>query len=162
MFEEARSRLGKAGYAAYEVSNFAQPGFEARHNLNYWHAGPYLGIGAGAHSHEPGGRGARRWWNEKDPALYASRALRTGGAFVHEETLGPRQAAGEFVFLHLRTSEGVDEDVFRSRFGSPLDEAFPEAVRLLADGLLERRAHRRLALSPRGLLVADSVFAGFL
>ncbi|HSD10020.1 MAG TPA: radical SAM family heme chaperone HemW [Candidatus Binatia bacterium] len=162
MFEEARSRLGNAGYRAYEVSNFARPGFEARHNLNYWHAGPYLGIGAGAHSHEPRGRGARRWSNERDPALYASRALRSGRAIVHEETLGPRQAAGEFVFLHLRTSEGVGEEAFRARFGLPLEETFPGTVRLLADGLLERRADRRLALSPRGLLVADSVFASFV
>jgi oxygen-independent coproporphyrinogen-3 oxidase len=162
MFEEARRRLGDAGYRAYEVSNFAQPGFEARHNLNYWHAGPYLGIGAGAHSHEPGASGAQRWSNEKDPALYASRALRSGGAVVHEETLGPRQAAGEFVFLHLRTSEGVDADAFHRRFGFTLEATFPEAAQLLADGLLERRADRRLALSPRGLLVADSVFASFL
>jgi oxygen-independent coproporphyrinogen-3 oxidase len=162
MFEEARRRLGNAGYRAYEVSNFARPGFEARHNLNYWHAGPYLGIGAGAHSHEPGGRGARRWSNEKDPALYASRALRSGAAVVYEETLGPRQAAGEFLFLHLRTSEGVDEEAFHRRFRLPLEETFPETVHLLTDGLLERRADRRLALSPRGLLVADSVFASFL
>ena len=162
MFEEARSRLGDAGYRAYEVSNFARPGFEARHNLNYWHAGPYLGIGAGAHSHEPRGSGARRWSNERDSAVYASHALRSGGAVVHEETLGPRQAAGEFVFLHLRTSEGVGEDAFHARFGSPLEETFPEAVRLLADGFLERRADRRLSLSPRGLLVADSVFASFV
>jgi oxygen-independent coproporphyrinogen-3 oxidase len=162
MFEEARSRLGEAGYRAYEVSNFARPGFEARHNLNYWRAGPYLGIGAGAHSHEPYGRGARRWSNERDPALYASLALRCGRAVVQEETLGPRQAAGEFVFLHLRTSEGVGEEMFRARFGAPLEEAFPDAERLLADGLLERRADRRLALSWRGLLIADSVFASFV
>src|SRR5262249_9015082 len=121
-----------------------------------------LGIGAGAHSHEPGSRGARRWSNEKDPALYASRALRSGGAVVHEEALGPRQAAGEFMFLHLRTSEGGDEDALHRRFGRQLEETFAEVVHLLADGLLERRADRRLALSPRGLLVADSVFASFL
>jgi oxygen-independent coproporphyrinogen-3 oxidase len=162
MFEEARSRLGNAGYRAYEVSNFARPGFEARHNRNYWHAGPYLGIGAGAHSHEPRGSCARRWSNEKDPALYASRALRSGGAVVRQETLGPRKTAGEFVFLHLRTSEGVGEEAFRARFGSPLEETFPEVEQLLGDGLLERHADRRLALSPRGLLLADSVFATFV
>jgi oxygen-independent coproporphyrinogen-3 oxidase len=161
MFEEARSRLAGAGYRAYEVSNFARPGFESTHNLNYWHAGPYLGVGSGAHSHEPRGRGARRWSNERDSALYTSRALQSGRAVVHEEALGPQQAAGEFVFLHLRTTEGVGEDAFRARFGSPLEETYPEVLRLLADGLLERRPDRRVALSPRGLLVADSVFASF-
>jgi oxygen-independent coproporphyrinogen III oxidase len=66
------------------------------------------------------------------------------------------------VFLHLRTSEGVGEEAFHGRFGTPLEETFPETMQLLADGLLERRADRRLALSRRGLLVADSVFASFV
>ena len=66
------------------------------------------------------------------------------------------------MFLHLRTSEGVGEEAFRARFGSPLEETFPEVEQLLGDGLLERCADRRLALSPRGLLLADSVFATFV
>jgi len=162
MFEEARERLTGAGYVAYEVSNFARAGYESRHNLNYWTGGAYLGIGAGAHSHEPCGTRARRWWNERDPEIYLARALADGVAVANEELLEARSAAGEFVFLHLRTREGLAERSFIARFGKALEETFPETRRLLADGLLERRAPGRITLSPRGLLVADAVFRSFV
>lgn len=162
MFEEARERLGAGGYLAYEVSNYAQPGFESLHNLNYWRAGAYLGIGAGAHSHEPCGARARRWSNEKNPEAYLARALTHGVAVATEEVLETRSAAGEFVFLHLRTREGVAEEGFAARFGAALEDAFPETRRMLADGLLERPAPGRVALTRRGLLVADTVFTSFV
>lgn len=162
MFEEAQARLAAAGYVAYEVSNFARPGFESRHNLNYWRAGAYLGIGAGAHSHAPRGAGARRWWNEKDSAAYMNRVFAGGDAVAAEERLEPRTAAGEFVFLHLRTAEGLSEERFRARFGSSVHETFPSALDLVADGLIERAASGALRLTPRGLLVADSVCASFV
>jgi len=160
MFEEARRRLAGRGYRAYEVSNFAKPGFESRHNLGYWRLRPYLGIGAGAHSHEPAGKAARRWSNERAPETYARRVLAGGAATASEETLGLEAAAGEFVFLHLRTAEGVDERAFEARFGAAIDELFPETPKMIADGLLDRG--ERLALTARGLLVADSVFASFV
>ena len=162
MFEEARARLERAGYRAYEVSNFARPGFESRHNQNYWRAGAYLGIGAGAHSHEPLGAGARRWSNEREPEAYLRRVSTGGRASVAEENLGAASAAGEYVFLHLRTSDGVPEAGFRARFGMGLEEAFPEIGRMIAERLLEHRAPGHVALTGRGLLVADSVFAAFL
>lgn len=162
MFEEASERLGGAGYLAYEVSNYARPGFESRHNLNYWRAGAYLGIGAGAHSHEPCGARARRWSNERNLEAYLARALAQGVAVATEEVLETRSAAGEFVFLHLRTREGLAEESFAARFGTALEDAFPETRRMLADGLLERRAPGRVALSRRGLLVADTVFTSFV
>ncbi|MGH7897903.1 MAG: radical SAM family heme chaperone HemW [Candidatus Binatia bacterium] len=161
MFEEARSRLGEAGYRAYEVSNFARLGFEARHNLNYWNAGDYLGIGAGAHSHERRQARARRWSNVRDPEAYIASALAGGAAVAGEELLEPAQAAGEFVFLQLRLADGLSEEAFQQRFGSELATMFPGVDRLIADGLIERRG-ARVRLTPRGLLVADSVFASFL
>jgi oxygen-independent coproporphyrinogen-3 oxidase len=162
MFEDARARLGAAGYRGYEVSNFAKPGFESRHNLNYWRAGAYLGVGAGAHSHEPLESGARRWSNEKDPDAYVARVVRSGSAVADDETLGCRAAAGEFAFLHLRTTEGLAEAAFSARFGMSVDEAFPETERLIAEGLLERPVAGRIALTRRGLLVADDVFTTFV
>jgi oxygen-independent coproporphyrinogen-3 oxidase len=162
MFEEARARLGRAGYRAYEVSNFALPGFESRHNLNYWQAGAYLGIGAGAHSHAPLGRRARRWSNERDPEEYVRRISSARDAVVSREVVEPQSAAGEYVFLHLRTTEGLAEEGFRTRFGATLEETFPELRRMLTAELLERTAQDRIALTRRGLLVADSVFASFL
>jgi oxygen-independent coproporphyrinogen-3 oxidase len=162
MFEATRSRLAEAGYLAYEISNFARPGFESRHNLNYWRAGAYLGIGAGAHSHAPCGAGARRWWNEKDSAAYLSRVFAGGDAVAAEEALEPRTAAGEFAFLHLRTAAGLSEERFRARFGSSLDDTFPSASELLGAGLLERSSSGALRLTARGILLADSVCASFV
>ncbi len=161
MFEEARHRLGAAGYRAYEVSNFARPGHESRHNLNYWRAGAYLGIGAGAHSHAPLPSGARRLANERDPDAYVRRVLRDGSAVATEERLASRQSAGEFAFLGLRLADGFAEDDFVRRFGTGVDEIFPGTPELVRSGLLER-SHGRLALTRRGLLVADSVFASFV
>lgn len=161
MFDAARERLGGAGYRAYEVSNFARPGREARHNLNYWHAGAYLGLGAGAHSWHPLPEGGRRWSNERDPARYIERALGEGSAAVTEETLDLRQSAGEFAFLNLRLADGFAESEFRRRFRRTIDEVFPHVDDDMRAGLLTR-CEGRLALTPRGLMVADSVFAGFV
>jgi len=162
MFETARERLGSAGYQAYEVSNFARPGRQSRHNLNYWKAGAYLGVGAGAHSHEPRGDHARRWWNERDPGTYAARVSAQGDAIAGDETLSAEGAAGEFAFLHLRTADGLPEQDFVERFGSPVGQFFPRLADLLDEGLLERPRPGWIALTRRGLLIADSVFASFL
>ncbi len=85
MFGVACELLGEAGYAHYEVSNWAKPGYECRHNLGYWERRPYLGLGAGAHSY----RDDRRWWNVRPPEEYMAQVetgrLPTGG----EERLEP-------------------------------------------------------------------------
>lgn len=161
MFDEARERLGAVGYRAYEVSNFSLPGFEARHNLNYWRAGAYLGIGAGAHSYHGVPSGGRRWANERDPGKYMDRVLYDGSAVVFEELVDERKSAGEFAFLNLRLARGFSEERFRARFGREIDEIFPAVTEMAASGLLDRR-EGRLSLTPRGLRLADSVFAAFL
>jgi len=162
MFEESRDRLARAGYEAYEVSNFARPGFESRHNLNYWRVGAYLGIGAGAHSHEPRGTAARRWSNERDPLAYVARIAARGEAVAADEILDARAASGEYVFLHLRTTTGLPEEGFARRFGVRVEEAFPDIARMFDDGLIERRRAGWITLTRRGLMLADSVFASFL
>ena len=103
MFAAACDVLASAGYVHYEVSNWAKPGYECRHNLAYWERRPYLGLGAGAHSY----RDARRWWNVRPPEEYLARVERgelpEGGA----ERLEPSDAYLEKVFLRLRTLEGI-------------------------------------------------------
>jgi putative oxygen-independent coproporphyrinogen III oxidase len=103
MFAAACDLLGAAGYRHYEVSNWAKPGYECRHNLGYWERRPYLGLGAGAHSY----REARRWWNARPPEEYMTRVeageLPVGGS----ERLEPGDAYLEEVFLRLRTLEGI-------------------------------------------------------
>lgn len=189
MFRTVRDRLGAAGLAHYEISNYARPGRESRHNRAYWRGTPYLGLGAGAHSfvprapaataaaaaqtRSPAAGGAEgcggdapswgvRWENLRDPNRYREAALDRGSAVASREHLTRAQAMGEACWLGLREIPGLDLAAFAARFGEPLEAAFPHAGDLLREGLLERRDGGRIALGERGLLLADSVFASFL
>jgi oxygen-independent coproporphyrinogen-3 oxidase len=172
MYAAVRGELPRRGYAMYEISNYAPPGHEARHNLSYWRAESYLGLGAGAHSFArdeaasdsagPFGLtrgGGRRWWNERLPARYVERALRDGLAEAGAERADARTAMGEFVFLNLRLREGFALADFAERFARSFDDVFgTRAARLFEGGLMFRESDR-IFLSDRGLEVADSVFA---
>lgn len=169
MFEYVRSRLGAAGLAPYEISNFARPGREARHNQAYWRGLPYLGLGAGAHSFAPGEESddgmetcfGRRWENLRDPAGWMTAVRESGSGIAAEERLDRREAMGEACWLSLRESRGLDPEAFRTRFGVRFDEAFPHAGGLRDDGLVAWN-DGRLVLTARGLLLADAVFSSFL
>ncbi len=163
MFTRTQEVLGAAGYRHYEISNYARPGRECRHNLTYWRSGNYLGIGAGAHSYvRPGGADhGRRWSNQKIPAAYIDAVEQHGHARSTFEVLDARQAHGEFMFLGLRCLDGFAADDFHTRFGSAVDAVFPHVKELRDDDLLQYR-DGRWRLSTRGLLLADSVFATFL
>ncbi len=161
MFRRAQEILGDAGYVQYEISNYARPGYECRHNLNYWRSGAYLGVGAGAHSFADLPAASQRWSNEKNPVRYIALAARSGNACVSRETLSTAQRRGEFVFLALRCREGFLARDFESRFGASFEHLFPHVAGLVADGLLESVA-TSWRLTARGLLFADSVFATFL
>jgi oxygen-independent coproporphyrinogen-3 oxidase len=167
MFTRTQELLAAAGYQQYEISNYAQPGQRCRHNLNYWHSGDYLGLGAGAHSYARGrdalgtGDFGRRWSNEKLPAAYVESVERHGHARTCSENLDVHRARGEFVFLGLRCLDGFAATEFRRRFGADLPALFPQ-VQDLADGGLLHLTDDRWKLTPRGLLLADSVFVTFL
>jgi oxygen-independent coproporphyrinogen-3 oxidase len=165
-YAAVRSELPALGYQMYEISNYAQPGHESRHNLNYWRAGSYLGIGAGAHSFarqtSDSDTHGRRWWNERAPAAYIARAGKAGTAESGSELIDPRTAAGEFVFLNLRLREGFALLDFHERFGESFDSLFGSRAARLLDGGLLRCENNRLLLSDRGLELADSIFAEFV
>ncbi len=164
MYAAVREELPRRGYAMYEISNYARVQEESRHNLTYWRAESYLGIGAGAHSfaRDSAGPGGRRWWNERMPAKYIAAVQKTGLAESGGETIDARIAAGEFVFLNLRLREGFARRDFQARFGQSLDDLFGREVEgLTGDGLLEEH-HGRIRLTERGLEMADSVFAEFI
>ncbi|HLK87227.1 MAG TPA: radical SAM family heme chaperone HemW [Candidatus Binataceae bacterium] len=163
-YAAVRTELPRRGYAMYEISNYAPPGHEARHNLTYWRMDSYLGLGAGAHSfaRDERGGGGRRWWNERMPARYILRALADGCAQAGDEPIDARRARGEFVFLNLRLRAGLSLADFAGRFGESFESAFGErAARLFEGGLLVRE-DGRIYLSDRGLELADSVFAEFI
>ena len=161
MFTHADEILEAAGYAHYEISNYALPARECRHNLNYWHAGQYLGVGAGAHSFAQTPDFGRRWSNEKVPDRYLALVQSAGHARAFDEAISEEQARGEFVFLGLRCRTGFDGSAFAHRFGVEFPTAFPHVASLQRDGLIEQ-ADQYWHLTDRGLLVADSVFATFV
>jgi len=167
LFTTAQRLLSAAGYEQYEISSYARPGHRCRHNLTYWRAGNYLGVGAGAHSFTQA-RGVadgdcygRRWSNEPSPDRYIEFAVRHGHARATIEDLDARRARGEFVFLGLRCLDGFDTRDFRLRFGTDFLTTFPHASDLRDDGLLHCRGNR-WHLTRKGLLLADSVFATFV
>jgi oxygen-independent coproporphyrinogen-3 oxidase len=162
-YAAVREELPRRGYPMYEISNYAPPGHEARHNLSYWRMESYLGVGAGAHSFARGGDGGgRRWWNERMPVRYVECALKAGLAEAGGETVDAATARGEFVFLNLRLREGFALSEFAVRFGESFDRVFgARAARLFEGGLL-LRGEERIRLSERGLELADSVFAEFI
>ena len=168
-YEWTRDRLARAGYEQYEISNWSLPGRACRHNLVYWRAEPYLGVGAGAHSFFAGQRLA----NVDSPQRYvelvnASHEERTatgrgtlqqiaGGETPDDVTL-----RSDALILGLRLLDGVSRMEYGSRFGEPPEAAFGEALeRHFQTGLLEDR-DGRLRLSERGLLLANEVFVDLL
>jgi oxygen-independent coproporphyrinogen-3 oxidase len=118
MFQVACALLGEAGYVHYEVSNWALPGYECRHNLGYWRRRPYLGLGAGAHSF----RGETRWWNTRPPEEYLATVERGERPIGGRERLEPSDAYLEEVFLRLRTFEGVPASWIEAAVAEPFLE----------------------------------------
>jgi len=161
MYTMAREVLETHGYRHYEISNFARPGKEARHNRAYWCRVPYLGLGAGAHSFDPECGWGARWSNLEDPDAYMATARKHGTACASREELSKAQAMDEFLLLGLRQLEGVSLAEFEEIFAEPLWARFPHAETLLADGLIVAR-DQRIALSERGLLLADAVIGKLL
>ena len=147
-YEMAVERLRGHGIHRYEISNFAKPGFESRHNLKYWRREPYVGFGADAHSFD----GARRLQNVASAQEYVARSERA--EFVRSEQSEPDPGEEKF-FVGLRLSEGVTANERDwQRFG-------PALRRLLSDGMLEL-ANGNLRLTPRGVMVSNEVFQEFV
>ncbi|CAN5654267.1 radical SAM family heme chaperone HemW [soil metagenome] len=154
----AEERLAGAGFARYEVSNWARPQRASRHNLLDWSAGDYLGFGAGAHSH----LGGRRSWATPRPADFVAAVEAGGSVQAGCETLAPDERAGEALMLGLRLASGVDLDGFARRFGHKAIESRRAVIdSLTKTGLLER-VTGRLRLAPSATLLANDVICRLL
>ena len=146
MYLYAIDHLEAAGYEHYEISNFAQPGFASRHNLNYWQEQPYLGIGLSAHSY----LNNRRAWNVRDLTTYMKRIEKTGSALEEEETITPSDHLLERLMLGLRQRRGLDANVLNNH-------KIREQYTRLSDRHLLQQIDNRICLTRRGLLLADLV-----
>ena len=174
MYLYAEEVLARDGYRHYEISNWARPGCESRHNLTYWRNGPYLGVGPGAHSF----LGRWRFHNLSSPREYVRRMADAGpveGApgVLSEETIRLIPVVGgvecvngalemaETMMMGLRLDEGVDLATFERRFGRRLDSEYGEELEELTGfGLLERD-DGAVRLTARGRLLGNEVFLRF-
>jgi oxygen-independent coproporphyrinogen-3 oxidase len=158
-FELLHARLTARGFSHYEISNYARPGFECRHNLRYWQRREYLGIGPGAHSFHAVDWG-ERWSVPGDLERYRSRLQQGADPAERIETFDRRGAMAEMLYLGLRTAEGVSAGLFRERFGDSIEALFPEAIQRCGSCL--RRDGDRLHFTLQGWLLYDHLISLFL
>src|SRR6202140_64155 len=153
-YELAQTSFSAAGYHHYEISNWAKPGFESRHNLKYWRREAYLGFGAGAHSFS----GVQRWANTHDAAGYVN-AIQNGRLPVEQlERLTPEAAVEEELFLGLRQLDGIDVSRIEKDYAVKLGSRFDP---LASSGLLEWNGSV-VRLAPSRLSVSNEVFVELL
>jgi oxygen-independent coproporphyrinogen-3 oxidase len=157
-YQLAEELLAAAGFRHYELSSWAKPGFESRHNSAYWERRPYTGIGAGAHSFD----GATRSWNERDLDRYLARTRTGERAMAGSEQLVEPTRAFEAVALGLRQVDGFSRAAFAAEFGQdPLDRFSAAVADGAANGLLEVDGDT-IRLTPAGRLLASEAMVEFL
>lgn len=146
-FLAVHEALCGAGFEHYEVSNYARPGFRARHNAAYWHGAKYLGVGPAAHSYD----GAGRQWNVASVTKYLD------GAAAENETLTETDRYNEYLLTRLRTSDGADVREIVRLFGPGRAERLQGQVRRWIDAGALRSKGENIAVPPERFLVSDAV-----
>ena len=150
-------RLERAGLPQYEISNFAKPGCESRHNLRYWLTRPYIGFGPGAHSDF----GGRRYSFVRDLDAYIRGVLEGGNIIDSSELIPQRERCGEYLMLRLRTTRGIDGREYRSTYFmdfAPLEARLREFA---AQGWAEE-TDGRWHFTPKGFLVSNQLIGDLL
>lgn len=153
-FEILRATLQKAGFEQYEISNFAKPGFYAKHNSAYWLQQPYLGIGPSAHSFN----GHSRQWNVANNSQYA-KLVNANKPFFEIETLTPNERFNEYVLTRLRTTWGCDLSEIDRLFGEDAKKHFSKQVQKHSSFF--EQANGVYRLNAKGLLFADGIASAF-
>lgn len=158
MYDYIAARLPQAGYQRYEISNYALPGCESRHNLAYWQDVDYLGLGSGAHSYWQG----VRYENPQEIDTYIETVNQGHMPCLLEERVDKKAHMEEFCFLGLRTAAGIDADEFQRKFAVDLSEVYGAVVEKLTAQKLLRQTERGIALTAQGMKYGNQVFAEFL
>jgi oxygen-independent coproporphyrinogen-3 oxidase len=157
LYDVTQETCGSAGLPAYEVSNHARPGAECRHNLVYWRAQEYAGIGPGAHGRLDIDGRRRATMTDKRPEAWLTRVESLGHGLVTEDVLTAEERADEFLLMGLRLAEGIDPACYAALAGRPLD---PERIATLAaHGFVERDRAGCLRVTRDGFPVLDAVVA---
>ncbi len=148
MYLWAVEHLAEQGYAQYEISNFARPGKQSRHNLKYWSLDPYVGFGPGAHSDF----GGERFGCQRDLPAY----LRGEITWSEKAAVTQEERCMEYVMLSLRRAEGLDSAYFEQTYGRPFAPLAKLLVQWEAHGLTQRTA-KGYRLTPQGFLVSNGI-----
>ena len=170
MYLMAEVQTAEAGYRHYEISNWAIPGRESRHNLLYWRNRPFLGVGPGAHSYLDG----HRFHNIRSPREYIRRLesgeprAQPGGRLFDSipvvegaEPVDRGLEMAETMMMGLRLDTGIEPALFAARFGESPGEAYGEVIEELEDDGLLEAGNDRIVLTPRGRLLGNEVFGRF-
>ncbi|OWR29457.1 coproporphyrinogen III oxidase [Saccharibacillus sp. O23] len=160
MYKLLMDRMKASGYKQYEISNFAKPGKESRHNITYWKNEDYYGFGAGAHGYV----GHKRHINVKGVNPY-NEAAGKGLPRLDEFEVPREEAMEDFMMVGLRMLDGMESDRFRKQFGVPVEEIFAAPLKKMTDfGLIERRDDgiEGYRLSEKGILFGNDVFGEFI
>ncbi|MFC4738176.1 radical SAM family heme chaperone HemW [Bacillus daqingensis] len=158
MYDWLYEYLHEKGFQAYEISNFAKPGYESLHNQAYWNNDGYYGIGAGAHGYVDGVR--HRNHGPLPKYLKAVEAGKKPWLEAHEVPV--KEQMEEEMFMGLRKRIGVNGQRFESRYGLTVEEAFPGIVSKLQDRGLLQKENDQFRLTRQGLLLGNEVFEAFL
>ena len=157
LYDLTQETCDARGLPVYEISNYAQPGAECRHNLLYWRAGEYAGIGPGAHGRLHRGGEVRATATEKRPEAWLALVESGGHGVILDELLSREERADEFLLMGLRLTEGIDPSRFVALAGRTLDAR--RIADLREEQLLEATPTGRLRVTRAGLPVLDAIVA---
>ncbi|MBL7663082.1 radical SAM family heme chaperone HemW [bacterium] len=155
LFEYTQEALAQAGYPQYEISNYARPGFQCVHNLNYWKRVPYLGLGAGAHGFLAS---EIRYSNIKAPKIYLERIRQGLLPEQMREELSDRQQQIELIYLALRLEEGLSRDCLERNFAASSRDKLLQILEEFAQHrVVDRSDPARFKLTRGGMRLADRI-----
>lgn len=151
MYDVLIDKLSEAGLAQYEISNFAKPGFEARHNSSYWNETPYLGVGPSAHSYNL----STRSWNVSNVSQYV-KSISKGILPFEEEQIDEITRYNDLITTALRTKEGIYLNTLQEDYVQYLLEQSSDFIK---EGTMIKTSDNRLALTRKGYYISDAIMA---
>ena len=161
MYEDSIKYLAKRGYSQYEISNFAKPGFESKHNLRYWLCGEYLGLGPGAHSYFNGTR-----FSFKRGLFSYLQCFEEPGANVNivdeNYKISPNERVGEYIMLSLRLNRGLNTDEFKLIFGLDFEKMYQDLLSAYIEGGFMVHRGRTYAFTTKGMFVSNYILSSML
>ncbi|HZK33115.1 MAG TPA: radical SAM family heme chaperone HemW [Tissierellaceae bacterium] len=158
MYHTGRKILEENGYIHYEISNFALPGYECKHNLVYWDLMPYIGIGLSSHSSFKG----KRFWNTKNMSLYIEKLGKKEFPITGEEIINRATEISEFCILGIRKIKGIDKLEFNKRFNTKIETLYGDIINKHEENGLINNQETFISLTNKGLDLSNIVEVDFL